>query len=354
MLLFTLSRSSIFRGFVFFLVTMFCMTAKGQQQRYDIVGHVPPVKYQKEFRDNAVLYVFTNIQDSTWCQIAIFKNTVSLGSIDKDFDADWQELVVKQYMIKDSAVKEEVQEADGWQIMSGSVEWMFGQKPVATILTTVTGYNARVSFLVNTNAAKYLQDFVDMMATIDLQKPSSSSTTPIPKQMPAQSGQNTSAVEGVWIKAGSVSPVYGDASSWGASGSTKDQYIFHANGTYEFYSKMFAYSNNQLILVRETGTLVVDGNRLTLDPSFSVVEAWSKKNNTDQWGVLISSVSRPFERTTYTFTRHYFSGIQEWNLILQTQTKTNRDGEFGQNPTFNNAYFYSPASKTNTPIVLPK
>lgn len=350
-----LNRCYICRCFVFLLLSIFTLAAQAQQVKYDIITHTPPPKYKKENLKNGIVYVMADMKDSTWCQIAIYKNTISLGSVEKDFDADWAEFVVKQYGIRDSPLKEDVQEGDGWQIMSGSVEWVFDRKPAATIVTTITGYKARVTFLVNTNSAKYIQDYENMMATIDLQKPLAAGSTGGASQntLAAPTGANTSAVEGVWVKSGSVSPVYGDASSWGASGSTKDQYVFHHNGTYEFYSKMFSYANNQLILVRESGRIFIDGNRLTLEPVSSVVEAWSKKNDTDQWGKLISSQQRPLEKATYTFTRHYFTGIQEWNLILQTPKMTNRDGAYGQNPAFDNAYFYSPASNINTPIKLP-
>lgn len=350
-----LNRSSFSRCIIVLLVSMFALAVQAQPKKYDIVTHVPPAKYSKETLNNAIVYLLTNMKDSTWSQIAIYKNTISLGSIDKDFDEDWKEMVVKQYRIKESPLKEDLLEADGWQIMSGSVRWTFDKKPVTTVLTIITGYGARVTFLLNTNAEKYIQDYEDMMATVEIQKPMpATSVGSAPQQtLPASTGANTSAVEGVWIKSGSVNPVYGDASSWGASGSTKDQYVFYNNGTYAFYSKMFSYTNNQLILIRETGRLYVNGNSLTLEPVSSVVEAWSKRNDTDQFGKLISSQPRPLESATYTFTRHYFSGIQEWNLILQIPNMTNRDGAYGQNPAFGNAYFYSPASTVNTPIILP-
>jgi hypothetical protein len=337
-----------------FLTLVLCIfsygAAQAQKETYDIVTYTPPPKYQKQQRENCVVYTFMQMKDSTWCQIIIYKNTKSLGDIDKDFDAEWQELVAGPNKITDTVAKEEVGEAEGWKIMSGSARWTFDQKPAATIMTTCSGHEARVSFVVNTNAARYLQDYENLIASIDLYYPGKAvQQAPVPS-----GGDNTTEIAGVWVKSGSVNPSYGDAASWGAGGSTKDQYIIHPNGTYEFYSKAFSYSNNQLILVRESGQIRMQGNQMTLIPSYSVVESWSKKDNTDQWGARLSSTPRALETTTYTVTKHYFSGIQEWNLILQTPKKTFRDGEFGQNPNFENAYFFSPASNVNNAIILPK
>lgn len=325
--------------------------AQAQQETYDIVTYTPPPsKYKKEQKENCLVYTLINMKDSTWSQIIIYKNTRSLGDINKDFDTEWKELVAGPNKIKDSVTKEEVGEAEGWKIMSGSAQWTFDRKPAATILTTCSGYDARVSFVVNTNAARYLQDYENLIGSIDLYHPGKDE-----KQAPVPSnGDNTAEIAGVWVKSGSVNPGYGDAASWGAGGSTKDQYIIHPNGTYEFYSKAFSYSHNQLILIREAGQIRMQGNQMTLIPTYSVVESWSKKDNTDQWGTKLSSAPRALETATYTVSKHYFSGIQEWNLILQTARKTLRDGEYGQNPAFEQAYFYSPASKVNNAILLPK
>jgi hypothetical protein len=56
---------------------------------------------------------------------------------------------------------------------------------------------------------------------------------------------------------------------------------------------------------------------------------------------------------TYQFTKHYFSGIQVWNLVLQAQKATERDGPFSSNTTFPNAWYYAAISSNNPVIELP-
>jgi hypothetical protein len=59
------------------------------------------------------------------------------------------------------------------------------------------------------------------------------------------------------------------------------------------------------------------------------------------------------EKVTYQFTKHYFSGIQEWNFVLQADKVTQRDGPHSTNTTFSNAWYFRPISSTNTVIELP-
>ena len=82
-------------------------------------------------------------------------------------------------------------------------------------------------------------------------------------------------------------------------------------------------------------------------------EAWSKKDGVDKWGKLLSTQTRKIEKVTYTFIKHYFSGIQVWNLVLQNNKATQRDGPFSSNTTFSNAWYYSPISSNNPIIELP-
>ena len=69
-------------------------------------------------------------------------------------------------------------------------------------------------------------------------------------------------------------------------------------------------------------------------------------------GKLLSSQNRPLEKVTYTFTKHYFVGIQQWKFVLQADNATERDGPFSTNITFNNAWYYAGISSNNPVIKL--
>jgi cyclopropane fatty-acyl-phospholipid synthase-like methyltransferase len=104
---------------------------------------------------------------------------------------------------------------------------------------------------------------------------------------------------------------------------------------------------DKLLLTRETGTYKISGNELTVNPQKSVVETWSKKNGTDNWGKLLSSQSKTLEKTTYQFTKHYSLGMHQWNLVLQANKETQRDGTYNGGTAFSNAWIYSSVTCKN-------
>jgi len=68
---------------------------------------------------------------------------------------------------------------------------------------------------------------------------------------------------------------------------------------------------------------------------------------------LLKRENRALEKVTYRFTKHYFSGIQEWNLVLQPEKRTVRDGPFSDNSSFPNSYLFNTISSSDPPIELP-
>ncbi|MBS1947995.1 MAG: hypothetical protein JST47_09530 [Bacteroidetes bacterium] len=151
---------------------------------------------------------------------------------------------------------------------------------------------------------------------------------------------------GTWISRSS-------SNNPGTSGYIENEYIFANDGTYSFYSKTFNQSISNIILKKEKGTYTVSGKQITINPTSNITEGWSKKNGIDEFGKLISSQKNSLEITTYHFTKHYFEGIQEWNLVLQASAPTTRDGPFSSNTLFSNAWYYSMPSAYKPAIVLP-
>lgn len=111
---------------------------------------------------------------------------------------------------------------------------------------------------------------------------------------------------------------------------------------------------DKLLLVKENGTYQISGSNITVNPQKSVIQAWSKKNGGHYWGKLLSTQNRTLEKVIYQFTKHYFSGIDQWNFVLQADKATERDGPFSTNTTFTNAWYYSSITVNNPLIELPR
>jgi|GEM_PF-290497 len=156
------------------------------------------------------------------------------------------------------------------------------------------------------------------------------------------------AIEGNWsysaseTQYGSLSPGY----------STK-QYSFKEDGTYIYQHKFFSSSLSVLLFQYESGNYSISGNQLTISPKIGANEEWSKdKTHPDKWGTRLKTSKRKLEKTTYTFTLQYFSGINETNLMLQAAKATEREGSFSSLPDYPNGWAFKPCNTNNNPTIV--
>ena len=332
-----------FKNYFTFLFAMLISIAdlNAQQDTFDIVTYTPPAGYTKEIKKSSVVYTYTDKNDKSWCQIAIYESTKSLGSIEKDFDIEWKELLATPFKITKAPQKEPVTEADGWKIMSGSCQWNFKNKPVASVLTTCSGSGVRISFIINTSAGRYMDDFEKFATSIDLHR----SETPV---KPTIAATNNKLLIGTWGKGNSVGQAGGSYGRWSY---TKEQYIFNSNGTYSFARKVYREDDKETFLTREKGTFSINGNSLSIVPASNVIEAWSKKNGGDNFNQLISRQNKPLEKTTYQFSVQYEAELKQTSLLL-VAAATQRDGSYNATTNNSNAWRYGP-TPPYTPIKLP-
>ncbi len=80
--------------------------------------------------------------------------------------------------------------------------------------------------------------------------------------------------------------------------------------------------------IYESGTWVVNGTKLTLTPKQGKSEWWSKaaSNRTNEWGKLVKAGDYKLEKQEYSFNIEYFSGSQDYTIVLKTNEPTQRDG----------------------------
>ncbi len=309
--------------------------AFAQKQTFDLATYTPPKGWKKEVADVAVGYSITNNKDSSWCQIAIYKSLPSKGSIDLDFNSEWEMLVTTRLKNTSAPQINETQEADGWKIKAGGGSFTFNNKTAIAMLTTFSGYNNYFSILATCNNEKYLQDIENFIATLELKKPTKNNDVVVTNK-----SANNSLVIGSWGKSNSVSQLY---NRYGTYSYNKQQYTFNTNGTYTFLGKNYSEDYAETILIKETGTYTMSGNVLTIIPKTSVIESWSKKNGADNYNQLKSSQKRALENASY------HVQMDGKNLLLSTTKETTRDGRFSNG----NYYSYGPP-ETFTAIKLPE
>ena len=311
-----------------------------QNQNFDITTYTAPKGWVKEVQENSTSYTISDKQKNSWCRIFIVKSTVSKGSIEADFESEWQELIVKNYHPVDKPQVNEVQETKGWKIKSGLGKFTFSNTDAIAFLSTMSGNQRCASIVAITNSQDYLPQIQKILASVDLEK---AGINPQPTIV-----NKDSSIVGTWSK---VASDQGSVMANNAvAGYIMRQYTFNKNGTYWHLIKTFS-NFSDLLLTKESGTYQVSRNNITVTPQKAVIESWSKKNNSgDDWGTLKSIEDATMEITTYKFTIEYNAYIKETQLIIQASQATNREGPFDRD---NKCYYQLPKHDYNF-IKLPQ
>jgi hypothetical protein len=323
------------------ILTLLCLhifltAAVSQTAKFDIVTYSAPAGWTVDKDADSIR--FSKESGGNYCVISLTRSVDSLGDAAADFELLWKTMAVEGLNAPATPNRGKAGEKNGWQAEVGVGP--FDRDPIkgAALLTTFTGNGKLIAILAITNSDAYqpdIENFINgvTLPTIAAQK------APAAGPAAALTGDAAKLV-GRWQRSGSSSPSYADPASWGTSGYTKSRYEFHADGTYTYTERSFRYSYQNIIIVRENGRFAVAGDTLTITPAKSTITAYKKAGGVDALGAVASTQSRKLETASYKFTFHYFSGIQEWNLVLQADAPTERDGKFSTLKVFENAWYF--------------
>jgi hypothetical protein len=307
------------------------------QERFDIVGYTAPKGWDVKRGSDAVQFTKSDEASGAFCLITLVKSLPAGGDSKLNFHTAWDTLVADSLKVTAKPQMGATGAKDGWAAEMGVAPFEMQGMKGAAMLTTLSGSGRMVSVLVLTNSEgfeKEIEAFVDAIALPAVAADRGDAASPA-----APSGDFARLI-GKWNRSGSVHPTYADPVSWGLAGYTKSRYEFKTDGTYVFTERSFRMSHQRILLVKESGRFSVSGDEITIVPAKSVIESYSKKNGADELGSLIETTKRQLETATYKFKFHYFEGIQEWNLVLQANAPTDRDGQFSSNTTFPNAWYF--------------
>ncbi len=347
-----MTNISRMKSVVVLLLSACALASNAQQVSFDIATYTVPKGWKKmDSKEDVAGYAITNNKKGTYCQLAIYKSMASMGNASQDFETEWQDLIAKPYQVSTGREEGPAASDEGWEIKTGVAPFDFNGGKSIAMLVTASGYATRMSVVILTNTKDYDGEISKFIESFQLKPPAVSYQ---PANVVTANNDGRPSLIGSWGKSSSVHTTYGDPVSAGSAGYGKQQYTFNQDGTYSFVANTFRSSYNEILLIREHGKYLVNGSDLTIIPEESAIESWSKKSGTDKFDKLLRTQKRDLEKVTYQYTLHFFSGITEWNLVLQAGGKvTERDGPFGNNETFSNAWYFRPISSTNTPIEVP-
>ncbi|MBS1662792.1 MAG: hypothetical protein JST68_17235 [Bacteroidetes bacterium] len=141
-----------------------------QKETFDIVSFSPPSGWEKKYNNTSVVYSTTNKATRKWCQIAVYKSTASKGSIDADFESEWNQ-IVRPLGVTSFPQDAVAQDMGAWKIKSGSGNFPFNGDNATTSLTTISGNNVCVSVIGNTNTMDLFPRIQEFVSSLELSAP---------------------------------------------------------------------------------------------------------------------------------------------------------------------------------------
>ena len=334
------------RVLITFIVFVIVTVPAWAQERdsFDIASFNAPAGWTRLAENNGLIFTTADKQKNTYAMIIVYKSGVSSGNPKKDFDADWNQFIAGAFSVKGAPEIEPQKQAEGWTVTTGGSTFESELGTSAVILSNYSGSGRKFSAAAIFNSQDHVAAIDAFASSIVLTRPSAQTVVSAPAE---------NSIVGTWGSNTGATMTYGDPVAAGMAGYTKSQYTLNADGTYAFNSKTFRMGYDKIILVRESGTYQINGGTLSIKPQKSVIQAWSKLGGGDKFGRLLATQNRKLEAVNYRFTKHYFSGIDQWQLVLQADAPTDRDGPYSTFTVFPNAWYYATISNTNPLIELP-
>lgn len=167
-----------------------------QKETFDMATYSAPAGWQKTNTNNSVVsYAITDNQKGTYGQIGIYRSTISKGSLQTDFQSEWQDLVVKTYKPTSKPELTPPTVDNGWEAQGGVAPFEFGGGQSVAMLVTMSGHGRCLSIVILTNTDSYQSGIQKFLESIDLTKPEAGGKTKSQPQQPVQPTPSTPAVK---------------------------------------------------------------------------------------------------------------------------------------------------------------
>jgi hypothetical protein len=154
-----------------FLAPALCLslprTIFGQTETLDIIRYTPPTGWTKTKKEDAVVFVAVDKTNNTFCVLTIHSGTVSSGSAENDFAAEWKNFVANPHQVEANP-KTEKEIKDGWAMISANTPIESDGIKSLAALFVFSGFGKTTSILAILNSDTYLKSLSEFMDSVKL------------------------------------------------------------------------------------------------------------------------------------------------------------------------------------------
>ena len=154
----------------FFLCLLVSAHVFSQTETFDIITYTPPKDWKKDAKQGVVNYTNVNTTTGAFCVITIYASSASTGDAEKDFKAEWKELVATPYKAEANPKTETETTADGWKTVGGASLVKMDGADVYMILSVYSGFGKKFSVRTSINDQTYVGEIDALFASMQLDK----------------------------------------------------------------------------------------------------------------------------------------------------------------------------------------
>ena len=175
-----------------------------KKETFDIATYKTPAGWKKSIKQEMVSYSTTIDMKRIYCIIDIYASIVSSGTVEDEFNKQWQELAAVPFAIKETPNKDTATDDDGRNVISGAGSFVKGSLTGIAMLSVYVGFGRTTCILALTNDESYYTTIEDFLGALTLAKTGTGKPVIVPSgnQKTTTSGpntfHNTNKLEGVW------------------------------------------------------------------------------------------------------------------------------------------------------------
>ena len=263
-----------------------------QAEKLGIVSYTSPKGWTKTPKENIVVFNQVNQATGRFCFITLYGATPGTATPQKDFAAEWNNLVVKPWGAEVNPKTETVPDK-GWTMIAGGAPIDFQGNKAFAFLTVISGFGKTVSVLGILNDDSYLNTLQAFVGGMDIDKTRATATaaTPATAAAPPQDEFGHLIIP-LPTRQLTIADLAGE---WGQNDGINTRYVYRDSGTYAgadslhftnkmtltaqggYYNDFFAIQNGRKIKEDTSGSFAVRGRVLVIkdrNRSKFVIRGW--------------------------------------------------------------------------------
>jgi hypothetical protein len=153
------------------------VTQAQTNEAFDLARYRLPAGFSRDAKDNYVLHQKVDQTTGSWCQVILYKSVGSSGTLEGDFDHEWDNLIAKNYAGATKTRPERTEE-NGWTAQTAATRFDFQGQTAYALLTAVTGYGRLMSVVITMNNESSQREVDRVLSSIQFSPPIGANASP--------------------------------------------------------------------------------------------------------------------------------------------------------------------------------